>query len=83
MELHLDRKLSEKRIFPAIDIYKSGTRKEELLLTQQELEAAWTIRKAMANQSTQDVTENLINMIVTTKNNKECVDSIVKIFEKI
>ena len=70
-------------IFPAIDIYKSGTRKEELLLTQQELEAAWTIRKAMANQSTQDVTENLINMIVTTKNNKECVDSIVKIFEKI
>lgn len=84
MELHLDRKLSEKRIFPAIDIYKSGTRKEELLLTQQELEAAWTNPQSHGqNQSTQDVTENLINMIVTTKNNKECVDSIVKIFEKI
>ena len=49
MELHLDRRLSEKRIFPAIDINRSGTRREELLLSQKELEGIWAIRKAMSN----------------------------------
>jgi len=76
MEIHLDRKLSEKRIFPAIDIYKSGTRKEELLLTQKELEAIWALRKAMGNQSTQDVTEALIDKLVKTKTNEEFVSDI-------
>ncbi|MFR8518617.1 MAG: transcription termination factor Rho, partial [Emergencia timonensis] len=59
MELHLDRKLSEKRIFPAIDLNKSGTRKEDLLMTQDELEAIWAMRRQMANSPTQDVTETI------------------------
>ena len=58
MELHLDRKLSEKRIFPAIDLNKSGTRREDLLMSQEELEAIWAMRRAMANSSTQDVTRD-------------------------
>ena len=49
MEIHLDRKLAERRIFPAIDIYRSGTRKEELLLDPRELEAMWILRKAMSS----------------------------------
>lgn len=76
MELHLDRKLSEKRIFPAIDINKSGTRREELLLNQKELEGVWGIRKAMSNMGTSEVTEILINRLVQTKNNAEFVNSI-------
>ncbi|HOJ11237.1 MAG TPA: transcription termination factor Rho [Clostridiales bacterium] len=76
MEIHLDRKLSEKRIFPAIDINKSGTRREELLLSQKELEGIWAIRKAMSNMGTSDVTEMLINRLVQTKSNEEFVNSI-------
>jgi len=76
MELHLDRKLSEKRIFPAIDINKSGTRREELLLSQRELEAIWAIRKAMSNMGTAEVTELLINKLVQTKTNEDFVNSI-------
>ena len=76
MELHLDRRLSEKRIFPAIDLNKSGTRREELLLSQKELEAIWSIRRAMANNSTQEVTETIINKLITTKTNEEFIESI-------
>jgi transcription termination factor Rho len=76
MELHLDRRLSEKRIFPAIDLNKSGTRREELLLSQKELEAIWSIRRAMANNSTQEVTESIINKLITTKTNEEFIESI-------
>jgi transcription termination factor Rho len=76
MEVHLDRKLSEKRIFPAIDVNKSGTRREELLLSQKELEAIWAIRKAISNMGTADVTEMLINKLMQTKNNEEFVNSI-------
>lgn len=76
MELHLDRKLSEKRIFPAIDINKSGTRKEELLLTETELNSIWAIRKAMSNVGTADVTEMLISKLLQTKNNAEFIASI-------
>lgn len=76
MEVHLDRKLSEKRIFPAIDINKSGTRREELLLTQKELEAIWAIRKAMSNMGTAEVTELLINKLMMTKVNSEFVQSV-------
>lgn len=82
MELHLDRRLSEKRIFPAIDINKSGTRREELLLEQKELEAIWTIRKAMSNQGTADITEMLINRLLATKSNEEFVNNILRIFDK-
>ena len=71
MEVHLDRKLSEKRIFPAIDINKSGTRKEELLLSKDELETVFALRKTMSNMSAQEMTEQLIEQVVTTKSNEE------------
>ena len=80
MELHLDRKLQEKRIFPAIDINKSGTRKEELLQSKKELEAVWTIRRELSNQTTQDVTEQLINSLIRTKDNEEFTENILKTF---
>ena len=71
MELHLDRKLSEKRIFPAVDINKSGTRREELLLTQKELEVVWKIRKMLNEGNVAMVTENLIKLVTSTKTNEE------------
>jgi transcription termination factor Rho len=76
MELHLDRKLSEKRIFPAIDINKSGTRREELLLSQKELEGIWAIRKAMSSIGTADVTEMIINRLTQTRTNSDFVNTI-------
>lgn len=82
MEVHLDRRMQERRIFPAIDIYKSGTRKEELLLTQHELECVWAIRRAMHNQNSGDVTEMLMNRLVSTKNNEEFSENIIKFFGK-
>lgn len=76
MEVHLDRKLSEKRIFPAIDINKSGTRREELLLEPKELETVFALRKAMSTMSVADVTEELITQMVSTKNNNEFLDKM-------
>ena len=73
MEIHLDRKLSEKRIFPAIDIYKSGTRREELIMSQKELETVWAMRKALGSANTQEVTELLISKLVATKTNEEFI----------
>jgi transcription termination factor Rho len=73
MEIHLDRKLSEKRIFPAIDIYKSGTRREELIMTQKELETVWAMRKALGSGSTQEVTELLIAKLLETKTNEDFI----------
>lgn len=78
MELHLDRKLSEKRIFPAIDINKSGTRREELLLSQSEWEAVMGIRRNMSRQDNMDIAENLLNLLITTKDNNEFVEKIKK-----
>lgn len=78
MELHLDRKLSEKRIFPAINLNKSGTRREDLLMSQDELEAVWTMRRAMANIGTQEVTENIIDQLAHTKNNADFIRLIKK-----
>jgi Transcription termination factor len=72
MEVHLDRKLEERRIFPAIDIFKSGTRREDLLLTPEELEASFTIRKVMYKENNVgNVTEKLIGLLTRTKNNTE------------
>lgn len=79
MEIHLDRKLQEKRLFPAVDISKSGTRKEELLLSPPELEAMWKIRRAMANQSAAEVTETILNLMIKTKNNEEFIEKIGRI----
>ena len=76
MEVHLDKKLSEKRIFPAIDINKSGTRREELLLTPKELETVFALRKAMSSMSVADVTEELIDEMVATKNNEEFIEKM-------
>ena len=81
MEVHLDRALSEKRIFPAIDINKSGTRKEELLLSKEELETMFALRKAMANMNNQEMTEDIMQQIVSSKNNEEFLER-VKIFIK-
>ena len=76
MEVHLDRKLSEKRIFPAIDINKSGTRKEELLLSKEELDTIFALRKTIANMNTQDMTEEIMEQIVSTKNNAEFLERV-------
>lgn len=76
MELHLDRKLQEKRIYPAIDISKSGTRKEELLLNPDELSANWRIYKALSSRTSSDVMEAIINQLVKAKTNEELVKRI-------
>jgi transcription termination factor Rho len=76
MEIHLDRKLSEKRIFPAIDINKSGTRREELLLNQKELDSIWAIRKAMSSLGTSEVTEMILSKLTQTRTNEDFVNSI-------
>ena len=77
MEIHLDRKLSEKRIFPAIDIHKSGTRREDLLLSQKELESIWALRKAFSNSPSYEVIETFIDRLVATKTNEEFIKDIV------
>ncbi|MGI6732601.1 MAG: transcription termination factor Rho [Anaerovoracaceae bacterium] len=78
MELHLDRKLSEKRIFPAINLNKSGTRREDLLMTQDELEAIWYMRRALANAGTQEVTETIIDYLAHTRTNADFIQIIKK-----
>ena len=79
MELHLDRKLSEKRIFPAISLNKSGTRREDLLMDQDELEAIWAMRRALANRPTADVTEEIIENLAHTRTNKDFIQIIKKV----
>ena len=76
MEVVLDRKLSEKRIFPAIDINKSGTRREDLLQSKKELETVYAIRKAMNSLPVSDVTEQIISQMVETKTNEELIDKM-------
>ena len=79
MELHLDRKLSEKRIFPAISLNKSGTRREYLLMDQEELEAIWAMRRALSNSNPQEVTETIIENLAHTRNNKDFIQVIKKV----
>ncbi len=79
MELHLDRKLSERRIFPAIDLNRSGTRREDLLMTQDELEAIWMMRRAMSNLPLQEVTETIIDNLSQTVSNENFVQIIKKV----
>lgn len=82
MELVLDRKLSEKRIFPAVDITRSGTRREELLLTKEELEAAYSMRKALNGMKSDEALERILDMFMHTEDNKAFVSMIkrTKIF---
>ncbi len=76
MEVHLDRKLSERRIFPAIDINKSGTRREDLLLTPKEKDTVFALRKAMNSMPVADVTEQVISHMTQSKNNDEFIDQM-------
>ena len=82
MEVVLDKSLSEKRIFPSININKSGTRREELLLTKEELETVYALRKNMSSLPVAEVTEELINQMMATKNNNELVARLNKILKK-
>ena len=79
MELVLDRKLSEKRIFPAIDITKSGTRREDLLLDSDEMGAAYIIRKEINGLRKDDAVEQVLNLFARTKDNKEFISKIARI----
>ncbi len=83
MEIHLDRKLSEKRIFPAVDIFRSGTRREELLLTQKELEGVWSIRKNLSEGRPDRVVEIIINDLMRTNSNDEFIDLMMDHFERM
>jgi len=74
MEIYLDRHLSEKRVFPAIDLNKSGTRKEELLLAPDVLNRVWILRKFLAPMSSIDTMEFLLDKMRGTKSNKEFLD---------
>ena len=78
MELVLDRKLQEKRVFPAIDIAKSGTRREDLLLTREEQEAVDIMRKALNGMKADEALENILNMFAHTKDNEEFVQTVKK-----
>ena len=78
MELVLDRKLQEKRVFPAIDIQKSGTRREDLLLSSDEQEAVYNMRKALNGMKAEDAVEQILNMFARTKNNEEFIQMAKK-----
>ena len=78
MELVLDRKLQEKRVFPAIDIQKSGTRREDLLLSKDEQEAVYIMRKALNGMKSEDAVEQILNMFARTRNNAEFVQTVKK-----
>ena len=78
MELHLDRQLSERRIFPAIDLYKSGTRREDLLLSDAEYQVMFMLRRAMSSGNVMDITEEIIENLSSTKSNADFVDFMLK-----
>lgn len=78
MELHLDRRLVDKRIFPAIDIEKSGTRREELLIPKDDLEKIWLLRKALSSMNIVEIMELLLDRLRKTKTNKEFLESMAK-----
>ena len=83
MEVVLDRSLSEKRIFPAIDINKSGTRREDLLLSKEELETVYALRKAMSSRSQMEITEDVISQMMMTENNKQLIELLNKKLKKL
>ena len=76
MEVHLDRKLVDKRVFPAIDVNKSGTRKEELLLSEDEMKRVWVLRRVLSQMSSVETMELLIDKMSKTKNNVEFLSSM-------
>ena len=82
MELILDRKLAERRIYPALDIKRSGTRKEDLLLSEKELTTVWQMRKAFSNLDTAEATETLLDGMKRSKNNEELCRNFGKTIPK-
>jgi transcription termination factor Rho len=76
MEVILDRKLADKRVFPAIDITRSGTRREELLLSEKELDAIWLLRKTFTQLETAAVTETMLGLLLKTRSNDQFISSI-------
>lgn len=79
LEIHLDRRLAERRVYPAIDIKKSGTRREELLFSKEELEAVWVLRKALASLDTIDAANVLIKNLKKTKSNHEFFENLASV----
>lgn len=79
MEIHLDRHISELRIFPAIDINRSGTRREELLLNQNQLEGAYLIRRMLSREDSVQAAEELLQVVMTTDNNSETIDTLKRL----
>lgn len=82
MELKLDRTLQERRIFPAIDILKSGTRREEALLSDDEMEASWILRRQFDKLTAAEAMQSVLNLMKNSDNNKEFVDVVLKNFSK-
>jgi len=78
LELHLERKLAERRVFPAIDLKRSGTRREELLLTPDELEATWALRRLLNQMDTVEATERLVEQLKKVKSNRDYLRRILK-----
>jgi transcription termination factor Rho len=78
MEIHLDRKLSDKRVFPAIDLQKSGTRKEELLMAREDLNRVWVLRKVLSPLSATEGMELLLDKMGKTKSNADFLGSMQK-----
>jgi transcription termination factor Rho len=84
MELVLDRKMSEKRIFPAVDIAKSGTRRDDLLLSKKEMDAVFFLRNSFGgNQNASEITEQIIDLLYKTKNNNDFVETVLRIDKRI
>jgi len=81
MELVLDRKLADKRIFPAIDIKRSGTRREELLMSKEELDAIWAFRRSITQQNTADVMVMFLDALKKTKTNRDLIRGMGKMFQ--
>ena len=81
MELHLDRKLAEQRIFPAIDVQRSGTRKEDMLLSEEELEVIWDLRQNIANLNSSNIMDTLIRQLNNTEDNKELLTALKRVLK--
>jgi len=80
MELHLDRRLAEQRIFPALDLHRSGTRKEELLLEDEEMQTIWQLRRQTTDMDSAEIMQTLIRQINNTSNNRELLSALGRVF---
>jgi len=81
MELHLDRSLAEQRLFPAIDIQKSGTRREELLLDKEELQTIWRFRQGIARSNSYEIMQSLLKQMRNTESNQKLLSGLRQVFK--